>query len=69
MTLYTVLIEQDEEGWFVSEVVELPGCHTQGKTLDELVSRTKEAIQAYLEKGSDFHPEMRFVGIQQIEVA
>lgn len=69
MTKYTVLIEQDEEGWFVSEVVELPGCHTQGKTLDELISRTKEAIQAYLEKDTDVKIETRFVGIQQIEVA
>ena len=49
MAKYTVLIEQDEEGWFVSGVVELTGCHTQAKTLDKLISRTKEAIQAYLE--------------------
>lgn len=69
MTKYTVLIEQDEEGWFVSEVVELPGCHTQAKTLDELVSRTKEAIQAYLEKDTDVRIETKFVGIQQIEIA
>jgi len=47
MAKYTVLIEQDEDGWLVSEVVELPGCHTQAKTLDELISRTREAIQAY----------------------
>jgi len=46
---FTVVIEQDEEGWLVSEVVELPGCHTQAKTFDELISRTKEAIQAHLE--------------------
>lgn len=28
---YTVVIEKDEEGWLVSEVVELPGCHSQAK--------------------------------------
>ncbi len=44
---YTVLIEKDEEGWLVSEVVGLPGCHTQAKTMDQLLERTKEAIQAY----------------------
>jgi predicted RNase H-like HicB family nuclease len=30
-------------------VPELPGCHTQAKTLDELTVRIKEAIEAYLE--------------------
>ncbi len=44
---YTVLIEKDEEGWLVSEVVELPGCHTQAKTMDQLLDRTREAIQTY----------------------
>ncbi len=67
MTKYTVLIEQDEGGWYVSEVVELPGCHTQGKTLDELLSRTKEAIQAYLENDTEPRLETKFIGIQQIE--
>ncbi len=67
MTKYTVLIEQDEEGWYVSEVLELPGCHTQGKTLDQLISRTKEAIQAYLEAETEPKIETTFVGIQQIE--
>ena len=65
---YTVVIEKDEEGWYVSEVVELPGCHTQGKTVDELIERTKEAIRAYL--GTEESPkiEEQFIGIQQIEV-
>lgn len=66
---FTVLIEKDEDGWLVSEVIELPGCHTQGKTLDQLIKRTKEAIQAYLGEGEE-QPEVRqeFVGIQTVEV-
>ena len=44
---YTVIIEEGEDGWYVSEVVGLPGCHTQGKTIDQLMERTKEAIRAY----------------------
>jgi len=68
MTKYTILIEQDEEGWFVSEVVELPGCHTQAKTIDELISRTKEAIHAYLEDEEAVGLETNFIGLQQIEV-
>ena len=45
---YTVLIERDEHDWLVSDVVELPGCHTQAKTMDELLIRTKEAIEGYV---------------------
>jgi len=68
MVKYTVLIEKDVDGWFISEVVELPGCHTQAKTMDELLSRTKEAILAYLE--TDAAPDLlqQFIGMQQIEV-
>ena len=65
---YTVLIEKDEEGWLVSEVVELPGCHTQAKTMDQLLERTKEAIQAYLENSEVPDITQTFVGVRQIEV-
>jgi predicted RNase H-like HicB family nuclease len=41
---YTVIIEKDEAGWYDAEVPELYGCHTQAKSLDELMERVKEAI-------------------------
>jgi len=47
MVTYSVTVEKDEDGWLVSEVVDLPGCHTQAKTMDELVEFTKEAIAGY----------------------
>ena len=65
---FTVIIEKDESEQYVSDVVELPGCHTQGKTIDQLMERTREAIMAYLESDKDFEIETKFVGIQQIEV-
>lgn len=65
---FNIIIEKDEDNWYVSEVLELPGCHTQAKTIDELIKRTKEAIKAYLETEEDFKIEEKFVGIQQIEV-
>ncbi len=66
---YTVLIEKDEEGWLVSEVIELPGCHTQAKSMDQLIERTKEAIQAYLEEeDSPSVITQEFVGVQTVEV-
>ena len=68
-TKYTIIIERDEDGWLVSEVVGLPGCHTQAKTMDQLIERTKEAIQAYLTEEEKM-PEIvqEFVGLQTIEV-
>ena len=65
---YTVIIEKDEDGWLVSEVVELPGCHTQAKSMDQLLERTKEAIRTYLETEEDTNISETFVGVQQIEV-
>jgi predicted RNase H-like HicB family nuclease len=64
---YTLIIEKDEDGWLVSEVLELPGCHTQAKGMDELLLRTKEAIQAY-QTTERLEVTEEFVGVQQIEV-
>jgi predicted RNase H-like HicB family nuclease len=49
MREFNVVIEQDKDGIYVASVPELPGCHTQAKTLDELNRRIKEAIELYLE--------------------
>ena len=51
---YTVLFTPDEEsGWFIAEVPALPGCHTQGETLEEAKAMAKEAIELYLETLQD----------------
>ncbi|MBI3007506.1 MAG: type II toxin-antitoxin system HicB family antitoxin [candidate division NC10 bacterium] len=41
---FRVVIEQDEEGYLVGTVPELKGCHTQARSLDDLMTRMKEAI-------------------------
>jgi predicted RNase H-like HicB family nuclease len=46
---FNVIIEPDEDGYFVATVPELPGCHTQAKSLDELNQRIEEAITFYHE--------------------
>lgn len=46
---FTVIIERDEDGYFVGTVPELKGCHTQAKSLDELMQRVKEATLLCLE--------------------
>ena len=65
---FTVIIEKGEDGYLLSDVVELPGCHTQAKTLDELLKRTKEAISLYLKSTKDKKIYSNFLGVQQIEV-
>ena len=46
---FSVVIERDEDGYYVGSVPELKGCHTQAKSLDELMERVKEAILLCLE--------------------
>ncbi len=45
---YTILVHQAEEGGFWSEVPALPGCYSQGETIDETLQNSKEAIESYL---------------------
>lgn len=46
---FRVVIEQDEDGVFVAEVPPLPGCISQGKSRDEVISNVREAVDGYLE--------------------
>jgi len=46
---FDVVIRQDEDGYYVATVPELPGCHTQAKSLDELMNRIEEAIRLCLD--------------------
>ena len=50
---FGVLLEKDEDGYYVASVPMLPGCHTQAKSMDDLLERIKEAIEAYLEAEKD----------------
>ncbi len=66
---FNIIIEKDEDGYFVSDVVGLPGCHTQAKSIDELIERTKEAITLYLEcEKPELKVQSEFIGIQKVEV-
>ena len=48
LTGYTILVHKGEDGetGFWGEVVELPGCVSQGETIDELRAKIQEAIEA-----------------------
>ncbi|MDA1219688.1 MAG: type II toxin-antitoxin system HicB family antitoxin [Chloroflexi bacterium] len=49
---FYVLIEKDEDGFYVGEVPQLKACYSQGKTLDELMVNIKEVIELCLEEES-----------------
>lgn len=67
---YTVLIEQDEEGIFIAKVPDISGCYTQGKSIEEVMKRIKEAIEVCLEaEEKETYKPLKFIGIQQIEIA
>ncbi len=66
---FDVVIERDEEGFYVASVPQLTGCHTQAKTLDALMDRIAEAAKLCLEVEGAGGSELEFVGIQRITVA
>ncbi|MBI2861297.1 MAG: type II toxin-antitoxin system HicB family antitoxin [Chloroflexi bacterium] len=66
---FTVVIERDEEGYLVASVPSLHGCHTQARSLDDLLERIKEAIQLCLEvRGEEVPEPLELVGVQRVVV-
>jgi predicted RNase H-like HicB family nuclease len=47
---FYIVIEKDQDGFFVGEVPQLKGCYTQGRSLDELMANIKEVIEMCLEE-------------------
>ena len=66
---YTIVIEKDEDDYYVGSVPGLSGCHTQGKSIDLLIKRMQEAIALWLEvEGQDAPSPLELVGVQRISV-
>jgi len=68
---FDVVIIEDETGGYVAFVPALPGCHTQGDTLNELMDNVKEAVELYLETLTEEEKKdllkQRVVGIQKVK--
>jgi predicted RNase H-like HicB family nuclease len=64
---FSVIIEKDSDGYLVASVPELRGCHTQAKSMDELLERVREAALLCLEE-ENFDNENEFLGIQRLVV-
>jgi predicted RNase H-like HicB family nuclease len=67
-TSYTAVIERDADtGLLVGYVPGMPGAHSQGQTLDELMANLREVIQMLLEDGEPL-VEAEFVGTRLVTV-
>ena len=65
---FDVVIQQDEDGWYVATVPGLRGCHTQAKSLDVLMKRIREAITVYVDADKKNHAAPVFIGVQRVRV-
>jgi len=66
---YSVLIERDTHGVFVASVPQLPGCHTQAESLDQLMDRIRGAILHWLDVHGEPESIVDFVGVQRVTFA
>jgi predicted RNase H-like HicB family nuclease len=66
---FDVVIERDEENYYVASVPQIPGCHKQARSLDELIERMREAIELCLEVDKIPINNLEFVGVQRITIA
>ncbi|OGD94882.1 hypothetical protein A3F02_03630 [Candidatus Curtissbacteria bacterium RIFCSPHIGHO2_12_FULL_38_9b] len=69
---FPVVIEQDEDGFFVADCPELAGCHTQGKTIEEAIGNIRDAIKLHLkilkEERKEI-PKVKPVSLTSLEVS
>jgi predicted RNase H-like HicB family nuclease len=66
---FDVIIERDGEGYYVASVPQIPGCHTQARSLDEINERIREAIELCLDVEGAPDRDLEFVGIQRVTIA
>lgn len=66
---FDVVIERDEEGYYVASVPQLPACHTQARSLDEVMQRIREAVELCLEVEGAPAQSLEFIGLQRITIA
>ena len=67
-TDFDVIVERDQEGYYVASVPALHGCHTQARSLDELMIRVREVIGLCLEVQGPPPDGLDFVGVQRVRV-
>jgi len=66
---FDVIVERDADGYYVASVPSLHGCHTQAKSLDDLMERIREAIALCLEVQGEPPESLDFIGVQRVRVS
>lgn len=66
---FDVVIERDAEGYYIASVPQLHGCHTQARSLDDVIQRIREAIELCLEVEGAPEQDLEFIGIQRVTIA
>lgn len=66
---FDVVVERDAGEYYIASVPALHGCHTQARSLDELMRRIREAIELCLEVEGVDTPVLDFVGLQRVSVS
>ena len=66
---FNVVIERDEDGFYVASVPALPGCYTPARSLEELDRRIAKAIELFLEDAAGEPAELEFVEVRKVTVS
>jgi len=71
---FQVIIEQDEDGYYIADVPALMGCHTQGRTFEEAIANIREVIamcvQEMREDGVEIDTQFpEVIGIKTLEIS
>jgi len=66
---FDVVVERDADGTYVASVPALQGCHTQARSLDELMDRVREVIALCLEEQGEPEESLEFIGVQRVRIA
>ena len=69
---FPVIIEQDEDGYFVADCPDLSGCHTQGDTLEEAITNIRDAIELnlkILKEANQKIPKTKAVSLTSLEIS
>jgi predicted RNase H-like HicB family nuclease len=64
----SIHFQKDKDGYYIATVPSLKGCHTQAKSLDKLIERTREAIELCLEIENEIS-ENEFIGVQRLAIS
>ena len=69
MEKYQVIIEKGEDGIYVGSIPSMPGCHSDGETIDELLNNLKEAALLWKEVHiNEKINKLELVGVQSLEI-